>query len=71
MGGWVSVYEYIPKKGVPSSGMVGWVDPTWDKVLNSTVFFLRYPMSIHFVFIFLFCNHFSILCNSTTIYRDL
>ena len=31
------------KKGFPSSGKGGWVDPTWDKVLNSTVFFGRHP----------------------------
>ena len=28
----------FPKKGVPGSAKGGWVDPTWDKVLNSTVF---------------------------------
>ena len=28
----------FPKKGVQSSAKGGWVDPTWDKVLNSTVF---------------------------------
>ena len=40
MGGYDD-HEYIPKKGVPISGKGGWVDPTWDKVLNSTVFFFE------------------------------
>ena len=46
MGGWVLgtkiSYEF-PSKCVPKSGKGGWVDPTWDKVLNSTVFF-RHPL---------------------------
>ena len=46
MGGWVSVYEYIPKKGVPSSGKCGSVDHTWDRVLNSTVFFFFLKASL-------------------------
>ena len=33
-------YEF-PNKRVPSSGKGGWVDPIWDKVLNSTNLFLR------------------------------
>ena len=35
------IMNKFPKKGVPSSGRGGWVDPTWDKVLNSTGFFLE------------------------------
>ena len=30
--------EYIARNGVPSCGNGGWLDPTWDKVLNSTIF---------------------------------
>ena len=30
------IMNKFPKKGVPSSGKGGWVDPTRDKVLNST-----------------------------------
>ena len=38
--GWVGtmIMNKFPKKGVPSSEKGGWVDPTWDKVLNFTVF---------------------------------
>ena len=35
------IMNKFPKKGVLSSGKGVWVDPTWDKVLNSTVFFLE------------------------------
>ena len=34
----------FPNKGVLSSEKGGWVDPTWDKVLNSTGF-LGEPVS--------------------------
>ena len=45
---WVGGYddhEYILKKGVPISRKGGWVDPTWDKVLNSTIFLEGIPKS--------------------------
>ena len=35
------IMNIFPKKGLPSSGKGEWVDLTWDKVLNSTVFFLE------------------------------
>ena len=47
-------HEYIPKKGVQISGKAGWVDPTWDKVLNSTIGFyegfLKSPCMCYTVF---------------------
>ena len=38
--GWVGtmISNLFPKNGVPSSGKDGWVDPSWDKVLNFTGF---------------------------------
>ena len=36
----------FPNKGVPSNGKGGWVDPPWDKVLNSTEFFKAFPTHI-------------------------
>ena len=35
------IRNIFPKEGIPSSGKGGWVDPTWDKVLNSTDFFWK------------------------------
>ena len=39
------ISNIFPKTGVPSSWKGGWVDLTWDKVLNSIVFaFGRHPL---------------------------
>ena len=35
------IMNIFPKKGLPSSGKGEWVDLTWEKVLNSSVFFLE------------------------------
>jgi len=37
------IMNIFPKKGVPSIGEGGWIDPAWDKVLNSTGFFEGFP----------------------------
>ena len=51
MGGGTMIMNKFPKKVVPSSGKGGWLDPTLDKVLNSTVFFLAAKHALYSVIV--------------------